>query len=84
MLNNAMKSFLICCKKCDDKCKALQHVLLVSHDCGIAVTWLLSQIIFGFYVFIKAYQALCALLCQNGPLMFPDVISVPLRNAFSY
>lgn len=41
---------------------------------------------FGFYGFISTsvYQALCALLCKSEPLMFPDVISVPLRNAFSY
>lgn len=57
-----------------------------SHEWGIAVMWLLSQMLVGFYVFIStsAYQALCALLCQNGPLMFPDAISVPSRSAFSY
>lgn len=82
-LNSAVRLCRI--KKKHDQCKALQWCY-ASHECGIAVMWLLSQMLVGFYVFIStsAYQALCALLCQNRPLMFPDAISVPLRSAFSY
>lgn len=81
--NNALRLYLIQKNMINVKRSSPCYV---SHECGFAVMWLLSQMLVGFYVFIStsAYQALCALLCQNGPLMFPDAISVPLRSAFSY